>query len=87
MNGETISMPDRGAVDMERVERCITLLKELTVQILPDDGFDGWQGCHLDDALHLTLSRSFLIAYAIQRESGLDHETALFRLNKAPTEK
>jgi hypothetical protein len=84
MNGETISMPDRGAVDMERVERCIALLKALTVQILPDDSS---QGCHRDDALHLTLSRSFLIAYAMQREAGLDHETALRRLNTVPTEK
>jgi len=86
MNRET-STPDRGAVDMEHVERCIALLKKLTVQILPDNGVDGSQGCHLDDALHLTLSRSFLIAYAMQREAGLDHETALRKLNKAPTEK
>ena len=28
---------------------------------------------HLDDALHLTLSRSFLISYAVQREAGLCH--------------
>jgi hypothetical protein len=77
-------MPARGAVDMDRVERCIALLKELTVQILPNDGS---QGCHLGDALHLTLSRSFLIAYAMQREAGLDHETSLRMLNKAPTEK
>jgi predicted ATP-grasp superfamily ATP-dependent carboligase len=72
---------------MERVDHCIALLKELTVQILPDEGIDGSRGCHLDDALHLTLSRSFLIAYAVQREAGLDHEAALRRLNKVPTEK
>jgi hypothetical protein len=80
-------MPDRSAVDVARIDRCIALLKELTVEILPDDGVDGSQGCHLDDALHLTLSRSFLIAYAMQREAGLDHETALRRLNTVPTEK
>jgi hypothetical protein len=80
-------MQDKNAVDMDRVERCIALLKELTVQMFPDDGIDFSQGSHLDDALHLTLSRSFLIAYAMQREAGLDHETALRSLNKAPTEK
>jgi len=86
MNSNMAVMQDRGAVDMERVELCIALLKELAVQILPNDGVDSSQGCRLDDALHLTLSRSFLIAYAVQREAGLDHEAALRRLNTVPTE-
>jgi hypothetical protein len=76
-------MPDRCAIDIECVERCITLLKEMTAQILPDDGS---KGSRLVDALHLTLTRGFLIAYAMQRAAGLDHEAALRMLNNEPAE-
>lgn len=75
-------MQEWNTVDMERVERCITLLRELSVEVLPDDAASS-EG--LTDALHLTMSRSFLIAYAMHREAGLDHDAAIRRLHAPAT--